>query len=76
VLAESTFIAALGGAVGLSLARVMTEQDITQGLILLYLPVQALAAGLGLALVTGVLAGLIPAIGAMRLTVVAALRRV
>jgi putative ABC transport system permease protein len=76
VLAESTLIAAVGGGTGLWLARAVTEQDITQGLLLLYLPAPALAAGGALALATGVLSGLLPALGAMRLTVVAALRRV
>jgi putative ABC transport system permease protein len=76
VLAESTLIAALGGGLGLWLARSLTSQDITQGLLLLYLPASALVAGAALALTAGVLAGLIPAIGAMRLTVVTALRRV
>jgi putative ABC transport system permease protein len=76
VLAESVLIAAVGGAIGLSLARGLVEQDLTQGLILLYLPPPALVAGAVIALATGVLAGLLPAIGAMRLSVVAALRRV
>jgi putative ABC transport system permease protein len=69
-------IAALGGALGLWMAAGVTRQDITQGLIPLYLPPQALVAGMGIALGTGVLAGLLPALGAMRLSVVAALRRV
>jgi putative ABC transport system permease protein len=76
VLAESLSIAALGGVIGLWLARGLVQQDLTKGLILLYLPPPALIAGAAIALVTGVLAGLIPAIGAMRLSVVAALRRV
>jgi putative ABC transport system permease protein len=76
VLAESVLIAAVGGAIGLALARGLVEQDLTQGLILLYLPPPALVAGAVIALATGVLAGLLPAIGAMRLSVVAALRRV
>jgi putative ABC transport system permease protein len=76
VLAESVLIAVVGGGVGLWLAHGVTTQDITQGLILLYLPSSALAGGFGLAVATGVLAGLLPARGAMRLSVVAALRRV
>lgn len=76
VLAESLLIAAIGGALGLWLARGMVQQDITQGLILLYLPAPALVAGAVMALGTGLLAGLLPAIGAMRLSVVNALRRV
>ena len=76
VLAESLLIAAIGGSLGLWLASGLVKQDITQGLLLLYLPPPALVAGAIIALVTGVLAGLIPAIGAMRLSVVTALRRV
>jgi putative ABC transport system permease protein len=76
VLAESVLIAVVGGGVGLWLAHGVTAQDLTQGLILLYLPSSALAGGFGLAVATGLLAGLLPALGAMRLSVVAALRRV
>jgi len=76
VLAESVLIATVGGAVGLWLAHGLTTQDITQGLILLYLPASALALGLLIAVGTGVLAGLLPALGAMRLSVIDALRRV
>jgi ABC-type antimicrobial peptide transport system permease subunit len=45
-------------------------------LILLYLPPIAFVIGLAFALGTGLLAGLLPAVGAMRLNVAAALRRV
>jgi putative ABC transport system permease protein len=75
VLAESVLIALVGGGCGLWLAHGLAKQDITQGLILLYLPPSALAAGLALAAATGILAGLLPALGAMRLSVVDALRR-
>lgn len=75
VLVESVLIAAVGGALGLWLAHGLVQQDITQGLILLYLPPPALAAGAAIALTTGLLAGLIPAWGAMRLNVASALRR-
>lgn len=75
VLAESLLIATIGGVIGLWLARVITQQDLTQGLILLYLPLSALALGLAIALATGVMAGLIPAVNAMRLNVATALRR-
>ena len=75
VLAESLLVALLGGTVGLWLARVVTAQDLTGGLVLLYLPVSALAAGLAIALGTGMMAGLIPAVNAMRLNVATALRR-
>jgi putative ABC transport system permease protein len=70
VLAESTLIAGAGGAVGLVLARVVTARDITGGIIPLYL------SGVALAIGTGLLAGLLPALGAMRLSVVGALRRI
>jgi putative ABC transport system permease protein len=75
VLAESLLIAALGGTVGLWLARMIVQQDITNGLILLYLPISALVVGLAIALLTGVMAGAIPAFNAMRLNVATALRR-
>jgi putative ABC transport system permease protein len=76
VLAESLVIAAVGGFAGLWMARTVVAQDITGGLLLLYLPAAALAGGGLLALGTGAVAGLLPAIGAMRLEVVDALRRV
>jgi putative ABC transport system permease protein len=76
VLAESALIAALGGAIGLWLADAVVGQDITRGLVQLYLPGSALAGGVVVALATGLLAGLLPALGAMRLSVVDALRRV
>jgi putative ABC transport system permease protein len=76
VLAESVLIAAIGGIIGLWLASAIVKQDLTSGIILLYLPPPALAIGAVIALGTGILAGLIPAVGAMRLNVVSALRRI
>ena len=76
VLAESLLIAAVGGGLGLLLARGLVAQDLTRGLLLVFLPGSALAAGAALALATGLLAGLLPALGAMRLNVVDALRRI
>ena len=76
VLAEALIISTVGGVLGLWMARGVIAQDITQGLILLYLPATALVAGVVIAMGTGVLAGLLPAVGAMRLNVVNALRRV
>ncbi len=76
VLAESVLIAAVGGGIGLWLARGVVAQDLTRGILLMYLPGSALAAGAALALATGLLAGLLPALGAMRLSVVDALRRI
>jgi putative ABC transport system permease protein len=76
VLVESLTIAAIGGLAGLWLARTVVLADITGGVLPLLLPTGALAGGAALALVTGALAGLLPALGAMRLQVVEALRRV
>jgi len=76
VLAESVLIAAVGGGLGLWLARLVVAQDLTHGLILMYMSGAAIAGGVGLTLATGVLAGLLPALGAMRLSVVDALRRI
>jgi putative ABC transport system permease protein len=78
VLAESLAIAALGGALGLVLAKSFTLRgDPTGGLLpFFYLPPQAIAAGLALSLAVGAISGLTPAISAMRLRVVDALRRV
>jgi putative ABC transport system permease protein len=77
VLAESSLIACLGGALGLGLAKLLTlGGDPTQGLLpIFYLPPAALVAGALLALVVGLLAGLFPALAARRLEVVEALRR-
>jgi putative ABC transport system permease protein len=76
VLAESALIAVVGGVIGLWLASGIVEQDITQGLIPLYLPRGTLAGGVVVTIATGLLAGLLPAVSAMRLSVVDALRRV
>jgi putative ABC transport system permease protein len=76
VLAESMLIAAVGGAIGLWLARGMTGQDLTGGILPMYLSGATLAAGVAVALGTGFLAGLLPAVSAMRLSVVDALRRI
>jgi putative ABC transport system permease protein len=77
VLAESILVAFVGGALGLALAKyLVSERDITGGLILLYLPGGTLVAGVLTALLVGLAAGLIPALSAMRLSVVEALRRI
>jgi putative ABC transport system permease protein len=75
VLAEALLVAALGGVIGLGIAHLIAGPELTQGLILLYLPLSAMAMGLGIALGTGFLAGVIPAWNAMRLNVATALRR-
>jgi putative ABC transport system permease protein len=76
VLVESLLIAALGGALGLSLASIVADKDITGGILPTYLSGLALAAGGAMALGTGLLAGVLPALSAMRLQVTSALRRV
>ena len=78
VLSESLLIAALGGAVGLALAKAFTLRgDPTGGLLpFFYLQQNAIWTGIALALVIGAISGLTPALTAMRLRVVDALRRV
>lgn len=77
VLVESALLAAVGGALGVGLAKAFTlGGDPTGGLLpVFHMPGWSLGAGIGLAVVVGVLAGLVPALGAMRLQVVEALRR-
>jgi putative ABC transport system permease protein len=78
VLAESVGIAALGGALGLALAKLFTlGGDPTRGMLgRFYLPWSSIGLGLALALAVGAAAGALPAVAAMRLNVVEALRRV
>ena len=78
VLIESLAYAAVGGSAGLALAKLFTlNGDPTGGMLgVFYLPTEALFIGLGLALLVGVVSGLLPAVTAMRLRVVDALRRV
>jgi putative ABC transport system permease protein len=78
VMAESLLIACVGGALGLALAKLFTlGGDPTHGLLqFFFLPGSAIAVGLALALLIGAASGILPAIGAMRLRVVDALRRV
>ena len=76
VLAESLLVSAIGGVVGLWLASMLVKLDLTQGLILMYLPPIAFVLGALIALATGFLAGVLPALSAMRLNVVSALRRI
>lgn len=76
VLAEAVLIALTGGLAGLALAGAVVRQDITRGLLMLYLPGRDVAAGVALAAAIGLVTGLLPALSANRLTVVDALRRV
>jgi putative ABC transport system permease protein len=77
VLVESALMAALGGTLGIGLAKALTMAgDPTHGMLPgFYLSPLGVATGIALALVVGLLAGLIPAWSAMRLQVVDALRR-
>jgi putative ABC transport system permease protein len=78
VLFESLLIALLGGTLGLALAKLFTlGGDPTRGLLYaFYLPGSAIVVGLFVTLAVGAASGILPAIGAMRLRVVDALRRV
>jgi len=79
VLAESLIIALMGGLFGLGLAYLAVPAlgAALNGLLPnLVLSLSILASGLGVALVVGVASGLLPGIGAMRMSVVNALRRV
>ncbi|HTV58079.1 MAG TPA: FtsX-like permease family protein [Verrucomicrobiae bacterium] len=79
VLAESLMIALIGGVLGLALcvAVIPGVAEALQGFLpTMELPVWTLAPGLAFALLIGALAGILPALSAMRLRVVDALRRV
>jgi putative ABC transport system permease protein len=78
VMAEALVVAVVGGGIGLGLAKLFTlSGDPTGGMLAnFYLSGEALVAGAGLAVAAGAAAGIIPAVGAMRLKIVDALRRV
>jgi putative ABC transport system permease protein len=79
VLAEALAIALLGGVLGLALAEVAIPalSNALNGMLPnLILSKSMLASGLGFALLVGAMSGLLPGIGAMRLRVVDALRRI
>jgi putative ABC transport system permease protein len=77
VLIESVLVAAVGGALGIAAGKSFTLLgDPTNGmLVTFYLPASGIAAGAALSLSVGVIAGFLPALSAMRLQVVDALRR-
>jgi len=77
VLAESLFIACLGGGLGLGLAWLIARQgDPTGGLLSVFvLPTVDVWLGVALMVAMGALAGLMPAVAAMRLKITDALRR-
>jgi len=78
VLGEALLIAGQGGLIGLALVKAFTLRgDPTGGLLGAFaLPWSSVATGFGLTLAVGAVAGALPAISAMRLRVVDALRRV
>jgi putative ABC transport system permease protein len=77
VLAESLFVAVLGGALGLGLAWGIVQMgDPTHGLLPAFvLPSRDLGVGVALMTGLGLLAGALPAVSAMRLRITDALRR-
>jgi len=78
VLAESSTLAVVGGGLGLALgALFISAGDPTGGFLpVFYLPPRDLARGVVFVLLLGFVAGILPAIQAMRLQIVDALRRV
>jgi putative ABC transport system permease protein len=78
VLGESLLLAFVGGGLGILLAKLFTlNGDPTRGMLpFFYLAPGAVAVGIALALLVGILGGILPALSAMRLRVVDALRRV
>ena len=77
VLAESMFIALAGGVLGLGLAWLFVQNgDPTGGMLPIFvLPARDIALGVTLMVLMGMLAGLTPAMAAMRLRITDALRR-
>jgi putative ABC transport system permease protein len=77
VLAESLFITFLGGGLGLGLAWLIVQRgDPTGGMLAIFvLPPRDLVLGVTLMIGMGLLAGVMPAMAAMRLKITDALRR-
>jgi putative ABC transport system permease protein len=77
VLAESLFIVFLGGGLGLALAWLIVQGgDPTGGLLAIFvLPPADIWLGVGLMTAMGILAGMAPAVNAMRLKITDALRK-
>ncbi|MBZ5642928.1 MAG: FtsX-like permease family protein [Acidobacteriia bacterium] len=78
VMVESLIVAFAGGGLGLLLAKLFSLRGDPTGGILpyFYLPPIWIVAGIGTALLVGTAGGILPAISAMRLRVVDAIRRV
>jgi len=77
VLAESLFIAFVGGGLGLAVAWLIVQRgDPTGGMLAIFvLPPRDMVIGVALMALMGVLAGVMPAMAAMRLRITDALRR-
>lgn len=77
VLAESCLIALVGGAAGLGLAWLVASRGspVPAMLPVFYLPPRYLLIGTGLIIALGIVAGIVPAVQAMRLKIAEALRR-
>jgi putative ABC transport system permease protein len=77
VLAESILLAVLGGGLGLALgATAIAAGDPTGGFLpIFYFPTRDMILGVILVLLLGLVAGILPAVQAMRLSIVDALRR-
>jgi putative ABC transport system permease protein len=78
VMMESLILAFVGGGLGVLLAKLFSlHGDPTNGILpYFYLPPLAIVSGVGVALLVGVAGGILPAVSAMRLRVVDAIRRV
>jgi putative ABC transport system permease protein len=78
VLGEALLLAIVGGGLGILLAKLFTlNGDPTRGMLpFFYLSPGAAIAGIAAALAVGILGGILPALSAMRLKVVDALRSV
>jgi putative ABC transport system permease protein len=78
VLTESILVAAIGGGLGVTLAKLFTLGGSPAPMIIptFYLPLSTIALGFLYALLMGTAAGALPAISASRLRIVEALRRV
>jgi putative ABC transport system permease protein len=77
VLAESCLLTALGGVAGLGMAWLVTSRGspVPSMLPVFYLPVRYIFIGLGVVAALGIVAGIVPALQAMRLQIAVALRK-